>query len=480
MACTADRRLTLDQTVLLYDAKCPICRNLALKVRTHARKPLEIVALSDPEASRMLKPFYPQGWTHEFYLLENESCRKGLAAIPKLVGLLGPKQFGSLIAEYGTYRISKGTCSTKKHDHGKAPADGNGNGNGHGATHGEGATRRRMLAYAAAAPLLALAKVPQLTDPFAGSSKKLPEIGINLAVVWRNSDGSFKTEVRPAPASAFRAGPDFGTSKSNNKKITGREQQILEQSAGFGDRAHGVAAESVGPQFVLRREHMDVEGPGGEARFMDTFAYAADYGRYSVTLNVGHGTVGSRNRTVVASTLSGMIRHDLPIPLVDVVSFIGTADAATHFDAYVEGVKALRRFHADAGRDRVSTVYESIEDGLRNAATVYRRNVTEEHEPVKSKIVITSMPELMQFVDVKPELGRMRGRIASSGAAPMVVQAEEVSGGCDCTCSCECCCGCGCGCGCGLCGCMCICECCCSCGCGCGCGCCAGGAEALA
>jgi hypothetical protein len=464
----------MEQAVLLYDAKCAVCRNLALKVHAHARKPIEIVALSDPEASRRLASFYPEGWDHDFYLLENGSCRKGLSAIPKLVGALGAKQFGSLLAEYATYRITKRTCGTKDHDHGTKQAGGN----------GEGPTRRRMLAYAAAAPLLALSKIPRLGDPFkAGPPERLPDIGINFALVWRDADGSFRTEVRPASKSAMRAAADFGGKKATNKKITGRDQQILEQSPNFGDPVGRVAAQAAGDsQFVLRREHMDVEGPGGEARFMDTFAYAADYGRYSLTLNVGNGTVGIRNRTVVAATMSGMIRHDLAMPLVDMISFAGLAgseDAAAHFDAYAAAVNALGRFHAGAGRARVATVYESIEEGLRTAAKVYRRNVTAELKPLKSTITITSMPELMQFVDAKAELSRIRQELAASTPA-VEADPEVVASGCNCECSCDCCCGCGCGCGCGLCGCMCICECCCSCGCGCGCGCCAGGAEEVA
>ena len=466
----------MEQTTLLYDAKCPVCRNLALKVHNHARKPIEIVALSDPQASERLKSFYPNGWDHDFYLLENGSCRKGVSAIPKLVGALGVKRFGSLLAEYATYRINKRACSTKGRD--KAAEHTHGNGNGH-----DGPTRRSLLAYAAAAPLLALSKVPRLGDPFEGQpSERMPDIGINFALVWRDTDGSFRTEVRSAAKSAIRPSADFGGKTVNNKKITGRDQQVLEQSANFGQPASRIASEAAADaQFLLRREHMDVEGPGGEARFMDTFAYAADYGRYSLTLNVGNGTVGIRNRTVVAATMSGMIRHDLALPLVDIVSFggfAGSEDAGAHFDAYAAAVSALRRFHAAAGRASVATLYESIEEGLRSAAKVYRRNVSAELKPLKSTITITSMPELMQFVDSKVELGRIRKELASSGVTGVEADPEVVASGCNCECSCDCCCGCGCGCGCGFCGCACICECCCSCGCGCGCGCCAGGAEA--
>ncbi|HEX9492792.1 MAG TPA: hypothetical protein VGA33_05990, partial [Thermoanaerobaculia bacterium] len=78
----------MEKPVLLYDAKCQICRNLALKLQYNARKPVEIIALSDPEAAKMLERFYPDGWKHDFYLVQNGSCRKGLGALPKLTSIV--------------------------------------------------------------------------------------------------------------------------------------------------------------------------------------------------------------------------------------------------------------------------------------------------------------------------------------------------------------------------------------------------------
>lgn len=461
----------MDQATLLYDAKCQICRNLALKVQTHARKPLSIVALSDPEASRMLEKFYPDGWDHNFYLLENGSCHKGIAAVPKLVRKLGAKKFGSLFAEYASFRIARKTCDVKAKDH-----DHGSNGNGH---HQDVPTRRRVLAYAAAAPLLALSKVPKLSDPFDLGNpgpQKLPDLAVNLAVVWRDGSGHVHTRVQSLNH-AVRSESGF-TKKSTNSKIVGRDQKVLEQSPDFGHDSP-VGTQAKGPQFALRFSHMDVDAEG-EKRFMDTWGYAADHGRYSVTLNLGNSTVGTPRGTEVAATMSGMIRHDMALPLVDVVAYLGVEDALTQMQGYVAGVRALRDFHAQAGRSRVAELYASVEESVASAVEVYRRNVAEPLSPVKSKLVISSMPELMQFVDVKSELARIRQEIMSSRIAPNAagdLSADATAGGCDCSCSCDCCCGCGCGCGCGFCGCMCICECCCSCGCSCGCGCCAGGGS---
>jgi predicted DCC family thiol-disulfide oxidoreductase YuxK len=47
--------------VLIYDAKCALCINLAHKAYFNARKPVEIWALSDPRAINLLNRAYPNG-----------------------------------------------------------------------------------------------------------------------------------------------------------------------------------------------------------------------------------------------------------------------------------------------------------------------------------------------------------------------------------------------------------------------------------
>lgn len=110
----------MEAPVLLYDAKCPICRNLALNVQFGARTPVEITALSDPAAATMLERFYPAGWKHDFYLIQNGSCRRGLRALPSLTGIVGPGRLGALIGEYTAYKLARTACSRKK-DHKHTP-----------------------------------------------------------------------------------------------------------------------------------------------------------------------------------------------------------------------------------------------------------------------------------------------------------------------------------------------------------------------
>jgi predicted DCC family thiol-disulfide oxidoreductase YuxK len=100
----------MEKPVLLYDAKCQICRNLALKLQYNARRPIDITALSDPEAAKMLERFYPDGWKHDFYLIQNGSCRKGLSALPKLTSIVGARRLGALIGEYTSFRLTRATC----------------------------------------------------------------------------------------------------------------------------------------------------------------------------------------------------------------------------------------------------------------------------------------------------------------------------------------------------------------------------------
>ena len=71
--------------LLLYDAKCPVCRNLAQRIHFVTEKKVEIRSLSTPEAHTVLEKFYPEGWPHDFYVVENGSCKRGVRALPKLL-----------------------------------------------------------------------------------------------------------------------------------------------------------------------------------------------------------------------------------------------------------------------------------------------------------------------------------------------------------------------------------------------------------
>src|SRR5207244_4142925 len=206
-------------------------------------------------------------------------------------------------------------------------------------------------------------KLPRLADPFERRDPDdLPGISVNLAVVWRDAGGSFRSEVT-SPSGVIRAGTGFDQSKSASK-ILHRDQVVLEESP----RVHAESqqnsggSDSAGGEFMFRRSHLEgerTEASGAVKRVLDTYSLGADYRRFNISLNVGNG--GNVGEPAVAS-FSGMVRHDLALPLVDTIVFAGDAesDALTHLNAHVEGVRALRRFHADAGRARVASLYGDI------------------------------------------------------------------------------------------------------------------------
>jgi len=132
--------------LLLYDHKCNLCRNLAYKIHVSTNKKVEIKSLSDPEAAEILKRFYPGGWSHDFYVIEDKVCRKGIRALFKLLKPLGPAGMASLLSEYSAFKIARAANT--------------------GTNNGHQTTRRSMLKYAALAPVVTGLSKFSLADPF--------------------------------------------------------------------------------------------------------------------------------------------------------------------------------------------------------------------------------------------------------------------------------------------------------------------------
>lgn len=180
-----------------------------------------------------------------------------------------------------------------------------------------------------------------------------------------------------------------------------------------------------------------------------------EHSRYWIAINVGKGPVKTDQGVITATTVAVMIGHDLPLPIID---FVMTEDAqseamSSYFDSYRSGLQALRSLHLQNGSTALAALYQGIDGGLALLKSQWQEVVPEDPIPVYSKLVVTSMPEQMKFVQMP----------ASVGASPA-----------GCGCSVNCCCGYGCclACGCGL---VCTCDCgpCCepACGCGACCGC---------
>lgn len=147
--------------LLVYDHKCGLCRNLAYKIHFNAGSKIEIKALSDPDVVPMLQKFYPNGWTHDFYVVHDGVCRKGLWGLPKLLTALGVKNSAALLSEYATYRLARAVS----------------------AGNGFQQSRRNLLKSMAATPLLyGFSKV---TLPNAFNSPPQHGLSVHIAQVQR-------------------------------------------------------------------------------------------------------------------------------------------------------------------------------------------------------------------------------------------------------------------------------------------------------
>src|SRR6266571_4230550 len=417
--------------LLLYDHKCTFCRNLAYKIHLSTAKTVDIRALSDPEAARILEKFYPEGWSHDFYIVENGACRKGLRALPKLLKTLGPARFGSALAEYLTFKLSQTSCELR-HD-----------------GHGVQVSKRNLLKYAAMTPVLyGAAKLPKLEEPFRESPG-----GILVHIAEVDPRGSRDYAARAYRCDqCLRPTSHYGVAPAGSKTRT-LEESVLREATVRSSSLNGSGTASPRVRQSVIESERSVDGQVLR-RTMTMHNGLLDDPRYNVSINVGYGPVTTAARTAQAASLAGMIGYDLPVPVADFVVYHGAEgeDVARHLNAYVAGIRELSRLHAEEGRTELARLYGQIESGVGLVASAFDEAVPERRVPIKNKLTISPMPEVLRYVELPSNLDvRVQG----------------------CTCSCSCCCGCCCGCGCGCALGFClppgICTCCCGCVCGCGC-----------
>lgn len=78
---------------LLYDAHCIVCSHLATIIQDFVAGKLEPISIYSPEAHRLLNWVYPQGWSHQPYLItvrDGRPCSAtGLKMAWRLAVLLG-------------------------------------------------------------------------------------------------------------------------------------------------------------------------------------------------------------------------------------------------------------------------------------------------------------------------------------------------------------------------------------------------------
>jgi hypothetical protein len=419
--------------ILIYDAKCKFCRSLATKIQFSAGRAVEILALSDPAAIRLLDGFYPKGWEHDFYVVDGDRVARGGRALPRLAGALGPRRTVAMLGEYATYRTAKKSChagTAKAHDH--AAHD-------HAGHDHAGTSRRQLLKYGAMTPLVAgLGKLPKLDQPNVTS---VPGLVVNIAEVTKVA-GAFVVTAYASPESVLQEAEWGPSTDTAGKSVTTLEENVLFDAGAVR----------------IRHSKTLTERPAVPPAEMDVYNGFLDASRYSITANTGFGPVRTLTGREDKATMSGMVLHDQAVPVVDYVLYRpdqpDTVD--NHFAAYAAALTDLAVLHAAAGRPAFSELYAEIASGLVSMGGLYAVH-TPVYRPSRNKLTITSRKDLLKFTKL-----------------PAVLSSTD-EGGCDCKCDCDCCCGCGCGCHCSFCdGCFCDCECCCGCGCDCGCGCCAG------
>lgn len=419
--------------LLLYDHKCNLCRNLAYKIHISTNKKVEIKSLSDPEAVEILTRFYPSGWSHDFYVIEGNACRKGIRALVKLLKPLGPKGMAALLSEYSAFKLARAANTPTANQH--QP------------------TRRSMLKYAALAPVVTGLSKFSLADPFKSADD---DFRVHIArVTAGETQNGWVTDAWRC-VDCIQPTPQF---KQGSMDIQQSVQQTVLQDMNAALPLDGGVKSNL--RVVKTVLSADIVKDGAPIhQVMDIYAAILDHPRFKVTFNVGNGPVTTTSGFLPqATTISVMINHDLPTANVDLIAFESSYELNyEHYpEAYAAGIRSLGKLHRQNGDKALTQLYEGIAQSMTLLKTELGKVVPDSFVPIHSKGIVTSLPELMRFV-----------------APPSTVKfGSAITGGCDagCSCSCSACCGCSCSVGIGAC--IpplppCGCGCCASCGCGCG------------
>jgi hypothetical protein len=454
----------LETTVLLFDAKCDMCSRLARKIRSQATTPVELLALSDPDAKALLDEHYPTGWSHDFYLLEGNVARKGVRALPKIASLVGVRNFSTLASDYGRYLVRSEQCGE---DHADEHAETT-------TARGRNTSRRsfgKLLGGAAGTALLPLSGVASADTDTASSVKDaIPDdLRVNVARVRPDGDG-FAVEIEREQGLVRRGVWNDGPSAQNKSDVEMREVDQHELVGNSGTTVEKVDLEIRSPdassahERALRESGSDDSAVGAMRRY----GLQLDRPRNTLSLNSGYGPMLVDGTPSIEGTLSGEISHDLAEPVVDFVT-LETSDEAsmeTHLEAYITGLRAYSEHYAARNDKKFAQIYANLAKELKEVSPEFLSSLDEDAEmaPIQNTLAISSLPSWTYYVE-SPS--------ASSGS-----RQDVTTNGTVCNCSCcpaGCCSGCDCGCS------VCVgfppiscgCDCCViGCGAGCGCGCC--------
>lgn len=446
---------------LLYDAQCTMCNELAYEVRERATEPLELVALSDPEADDLLVPHYGESWAEDFYVVDGETARKGVWAVPRVLQTVGVRDFVGLVGDYLQYHETPEECDADHdHDVGKATD--------------AGLSRRRFAKTAAAALPVGASTLSGVASaggnrPPKGVTARVARVTLsgaagNGTVGFGQFDVTVEEREDLVRDSRFTADEE-PTTQSKPAQMEGIESATPHDGDGVTVQRADLRVTPDGADDELGTAIQDATEETSKKGEMTRFGVVRDRDRYGFSLNAGQGPMTVDGESAVETTLSGKVRHDVPRRTVDFV-LLETDDAVdfdTHLRAQVAGLSAFADHYTDNGDRKMARLYREMATDLRSDVGTVSAAVEDGLEPRTNVLGVSSVPDWTRYVD-SPE---------PSDGTHQDVTTSGTSCGCGC-CAVSCCSDCGCGCslclgtepGCG-CGCCII-----GCGGGCGCGCC--------
>lgn len=439
-----------DAPVLLYDAGCSMCNELAYKVRERANGPLRLVALSDPEADELLSQHYSGSWSKDFYFVNGGTARKGKRALPSVMKTVGVKDFTTLVGDYLQHvRNESGSC-----DHEEASA-------------GSRLSRRSFVGTAAAAG----------TALFAGTAagrtfQSRPPRGLDISVARVSPDGaggfdvSIEQDNSLIRTKQWEPDDDVETQGESPVSMDTVDTQTITDSGTLQIQRQETEITVTDDSKRLDEAFKKSGSSSSDTGKMTRFGVVDDRERYGFSLNFAEAPLKRGDSEIVGTTTSGQISHDIARKTVDFVKFEsdGPENMKSHLRGYAAALRAYAGHYQSRGDVKMSRLYQEMAGNMEENVQAIAESYDGELEPVQNVLAISSVPNWTDYVESPSTDDSERH------------QSDNVVGA---DCGCSCCVGCctGCDCGCSVCigtpkpGCGCAC-CIGGCGSGCGCGCC--------
>ena len=434
---------TAPNTLLLYDAQCSTCKILAHKFDRRTGDDVGIRSLYSEEATAMLAERYPDGWEHDYYLIEGDEWHKGARALPKVARATGLRSGAGLVRDFLALRSADDGCDCDD-DH--ATPD---------RTDRQGITRRTFAGTVSAAALSL-----QATGVVGASDVRMPtaptDLRVHAVTVGESADGELTAEIERRPDLIHDEHPlsdetddsdldpeesaDDGAERVNTEEeslLTDRLDDGVERAIHRVDHTVRFSDPSEAMASAIRQQKA-----GGRDARLSTFHATLDGDRYAADLQVGRGPAVDADGTPVQRTsMTGTLEHDVAAPVIDfLVADLDDAPVTRHAEAYATGLRALARHYrtldgtTSFDPDRVAGLYVDLADGVDELATGLDPDVLGDRlRPATNHVAVSGLAGHEGFAE-----------------PPANSRPDDVTGSsCDWDCGCGIgwCCGCGVGCG---------------------------------